>query len=376
MFACAFFFWRARARSPTIELLPFTDARPAWNGSYPYLTIPLINPEDGVSLNGAIKLNQPTLHHESVINESQVDLHTGMFLLRQTDLFVNDNFPLSLTRTYRPWTSYATAFGVGANHSYDIWPTGSRFPYTYIDLNLEEGRQMHFRRVSKGSGYADAVFRHEETSSEFYGALIAWNGDGWTLKFLDGAVVKFPEAYYAKNWAQGSAIEMQDASGHLVHLRRDKERNLLHLISPSGRTISFKHDNASRVIEASDDAGNVRKYSYDSTGHLETVADRSHTLYRFEYKQLFHFTGYDPYLMTAIFDGNGEKLLENTYDENGKISGQRLRSGVVYRFEYLLGRDRDIVETTVRGPEGEKRFFFHGGLLTKEETRAHKPQPH
>ena len=49
-----------------------------------------------------------------------------------------------------------------------IWPTGSRFPYTYIDLNLEEGRQMHFRRVSKGSGYADAVFRHEETSSEFY----------------------------------------------------------------------------------------------------------------------------------------------------------------------------------------------------------------
>ena len=80
--------------------------------------------------------------------------------------------------------------------------------------------------------------------------------------------------------------------------------------------------------------------------------------------------------MTAIFDGNGEKLLENTYDENGKISGQRLRRGVVYRFEYLLGRDRDIVETTVRGPEGEKRFFFHGGLLTKEETRAHKPQPH
>jgi hypothetical protein len=38
-----------------------------------------------------------------------------------------------------------------------------------MDLNLEDRRQIHLARISKGTGYADAVFRHADTSSEFYG---------------------------------------------------------------------------------------------------------------------------------------------------------------------------------------------------------------
>src|ERR1035438_1601701 len=108
----------------------------------------------------------------------------------------------------------ALQFGPGTNHPYDICPTGTRFPYTYMDLNLEDGRQIHFRRISKGTGFADAVFRHENTSSEFYGAQIAWNGDGWTLDFRDGRRFLFPEAYQAKNYAQGAPTEMRNADGH------------------------------------------------------------------------------------------------------------------------------------------------------------------
>jgi YD repeat-containing protein len=322
--------------------------------------------EDHVRFNSAITLSKPTIHHDSQTNEFEVDLHTGMFVLRQTDLFIGDSYPLSLTRTYRPWVLYVSAFGIGATHPYDICPTGSRFPYTYMDLNLEDGRQIHFRRVSKGTGYADAVYRHEETSSEFYAAQVAWNGNGWTLEFCDGARFKFPEAYYAKNCAQGAPSEMQDASGHHIQLRRDKQRNLEQLISPSGRTITFKYDDTARMIEAVDDAGNLRKYSYDPTGHLHSVADASHLRYRFEYKPLLHSAGYDPYLMTAIFDGQGKKLLQNIYDSGGRVTEQRLSSGDLYRYDYLF-REQDIVETTVNGPAGQRKFFFQGGILTKQE---------
>src|SRR5271166_4957091 len=155
-----------------------------------------------------------------------------------------------------------------------------------MDLNLEDGRQIHFRRISKCTGYADAVFRHEETSSEFYGAQIAWNGDGWTLKFRDGRRVLLPEAYYSKNYAQGAPFDMQDADGHHVQLKRDKKRNLEEIISPSLRKITLKYDASDRIIEAADDEGNIRKYSYDSSGHLEAVADASNILYRFEYAPL------------------------------------------------------------------------------------------
>jgi len=363
--------WKPAPRAVKVELLPFADLPPAWNGSYPYLVIsPVDLATDPVKFRSSILLIKPTVRHDSPINEFQVDLHSGMFVLRQTDLFIPDVMPLSLTRTYKGWDfdSRARAFGAGTNHPYDICPTGTRFPYTYMDLNLEDGRQIHFPRISKGTGYADAVFRHGQTSSEFYGAQIAWNGDGWTLKLRDGRRWLFPEAYYSKTFAQGAAFEMQAADGHRIQLKRDKQRKLEQLISPSGHTITFEYDGADRIIEATDDAGNVRKYSYDSSDHLETVADAAHVLYRFEYAPLLHLAGYDPYLMTAVVDGRGKVLLQNIYSgsDGGRISEQRLANGDVYRYEYIFVK-QEIVETIVSNPTGRRKFFFQRGIFTKEE---------
>lgn len=356
--------WKPAPRAVKVELLPFTDSPPAWNGSYPYLVISPNLGSEHAEFKSSILLIKPTVRHDSPMDEFEVDLHTGMFVLRQTDFFISDVTPLSVTRTYRVWDCCARSFGIGTNHPYDICPTGTRFPYTYMDLNLENGRQIHFRRISKGTGFADAVFRHDETSSEFYGAQIAWNGNGWSLNFRDGRRFLFPEAYYAKNYAQGAAFELQDADGHRTQLRRNKQRNLEQLISSSGRTITFKYDAADRIIEATDDAGNVREYSYDSSGHLETVADASHLLYRFQYALLLHW-GYDPYLMSAVVGGKGKVLLQNIY-EDGRVSEQRLANGDVYRYDYIFVKE-EIVETIVNGPTGRRKFFFQRGIFTKEE---------
>jgi YD repeat-containing protein len=195
------------------------------------------------------------------------------------------------------------------------------------------------------------VFRHDESSSEFYGARIAWNG--WTLDFRDVAQFLFPEAYNAKTHAPGAPFEMKDAAGRRIRLKRDERRNLEQLISSSGRTIRFKYDGSDRIVEAADDNGNIRKYSYGSSGHLESVADASLVLYRFEYAALLHFAGYDPYVMTAIVDGGGRVLLQNSYDDGGRISKQRLANGDTYN-EY--GKN-EIVETIVSAPVGIRKSF-------------------
>ena len=355
--------WKPAPRKIKVELLTFSDSPPRWDGSYLWLSISPLDPEsDHLKFKSSILPVKPTIRHDSPLDEFQVDLHSGMFVLRQTDLFTSDIMPLALTRTYRGWDfeSRARALGSGTNHPYDICPTGTRFPYTYMDLNLEDARQIHFRRISKGSGYADAVFRHDDTASEFYGALIAWNGDGWTLNFRDGRRLLFPEAYNAKTFAQGAAYEMWDAGGNRIQLKRDKERRLERLISPSGRTISFRYDDADRISEAEDDAGNIRKYSYDSTDHLKSVSDATHLLYRFEYAPLLHRTNYDLYLMTGIFNGRGLALLRNIYNasDGGRISEQRLADGSVYRYTYIFVK-QEIVETIVDGtpPAGERSFL-------------------
>jgi YD repeat-containing protein len=357
---------KASTHSVKVELFPFTDSRPAWDGSHLYLVISFGNiGSEHAKFKSSTLLNKPTVRHDVPINEFRVELHSGAFVLRQTDLFISDTIPLELLRTYRVWDFHGRAFGVGANHPYDICPTGTRFPYTYMDLNLEDGQQIHFPRISKGTGYADAVFRHDENSSEFYGAQIAWNGNGWALDFRNGSRFIFPEAYNAKSYAQGAPFEMQDAKGHRIQLKRDKQRNLDQLISPSGSAITFKYDAANRIIEATDNTGNVRKYSYDSSGHLEAVADAAHLLYRFEYSPLIHSPGYDPYVMTEVIDGRGTVLLRNAY-RDGRISQQKLANGDVYRYEYIFARN-EIVETIVNDPTGERKFFFQHGMFVREE---------
>lgn len=370
----AFLLFRKPAARPVkVELVPFTDSPPPWDGSYPYLLISLTadsknaaNPS-AVQFKSSISLVQPTLRHDSPVNEFAVDLHTGKFLLRQTDLFVPDEMPLSLTRTYAVWGNNRMAFGVGTNHPYDIAPTGSRFPYTYMNINLEDGRQVYFSRVSKGTGYADAVFRHSATSSEFYGAQVAWNGNGWTLGLKDGRQVIFPDSYNATSYAQGAPTEIRDAAGRGIQMTRDHVGNLIRLLSPSGHTIIFKYDDLNRIVEADDDAGNVRNYTY-SYGHLSTVSDRTHVLYKFDYEILLQSAGYDPYLMTSIRDGNDKELLRNWYADGARVSMQRLGDGETFRYDYLFNHQHNVVETVVTLPDkSEKRFLFENGVMVTQK---------
>lgn len=360
------FLWKRPPGPVKVELLPFTDSPPAWDGSQPWLVISPIADGGRIRFKTSISMVKPTVKHDAPVNEFVVNLRNGNFKVLQTDLFVSDVMPLSLTRTYYAWDTESHAFGVGTNHPYDICPTGTRFPYTYQVLNLEDGNRLYMPRVSKGTGYADAVFRYDLASSEFYGAITAWNGNGWTMTLRDGWKIYFPEAYNAKNFAQGAATEIADAKGDRIRLIRNKARNLEKLISPSGRTISFQYDSSDRIVEAQDDAGHVRSYSYDRGGHVETVSDGSRVLYRFEYQRLMPGAANDPWLVTAVLDADWHVLLENKYFW-GRVSEQKLADGEVYHYEYELD-GANVRQTTVTLPSGEKKIFeFQDGRLVEQK---------
>lgn len=343
-----------------VELLPYSDTPPAWDGSYPHLIVSLGDASKKPQFKSSISMVAPTARHLDPVNGFAVDLHNGRFILRQTDLFIPDVMPLSLTRTYIAWDYHGRAFGVAANHPYDICPTGDHFPYTYMDLNLEDGSAVHMQRISKGTGYADAVFRHGESFSEFFGAQTAWNGNGWTLTFRDNRKFYFPDSYQAKNCAQGAPTLVKDAQGHRIELKRDNDRKLEELISPSGHTIRFKYDASDRIVEAKDDAGNVRRYFYDVNGHIDAVSDGAHVLYRFEYAPLVREAGYDPWLMTRILDEDWRVLLENKYLW-ARVSEQKLADGEVFHYDYNLS-GRDVLDTAVTLPSAEKKVFsFRNG---------------
>lgn len=353
--ACAavgFFLWAYHFQhgSNHPELLALPLAKPSWDGSSPLFVIrDLPDSSQGLLQQVSYERAAPSMHHDSPVDEFEVGLGSGKFILRQTDLFVSDAIPMSLTRTYESFDTSGRSFGTGTSQPYDACPVGSRYPYTYMDLILEDGARVHFDRISKGTGYADAVYEHIATASpEFYGARINWNGDGWDLHLPAGLTYVFPEAYAAKTLALGAAKEIHGASGQRVLLLRDADGNLVQIVSPTGHKIDIDQRQPGRIIEAREDTGETRKYSYDSEDRLQTVSDDQKILYRFTY---------DGDRMTNIQDGNWSNLVTNSYYSNGRIAEQRLADGAVYRFSYEFNSANQIIRTVATEPGGEQKAF-------------------
>jgi len=107
--------------------------------------------EDNIVVPQLGKCSVPT-EHKGAVDRFEVDLRYGSFILRQTDLYLADVFEVPLTRSYdsSDWvhSNPVHAFGKNSNHPYDIVPLGTRNPYTYQMILLEDGDFLYFDRIS------------------------------------------------------------------------------------------------------------------------------------------------------------------------------------------------------------------------------------
>lgn len=308
------------------EYLSASIAPPRWDGNVPCVFAAV---REGKADPQIGECPMPT-EHSGQVDRFEVDLRYGAFILRQTDLYLDDVFEVPLTRTYasNDWISQNNlhAFGWNTNHPYDIAPLGTRNPYTFQYIALEDSNLIYFDRISRGTGYADAVFQHSETSTKYYKAVTRWNGNGWTTKLADGSEIRFPESYNAKNLAQGAPMEMRDTNGNVLQLKRDPQRNLMEIQTPHGHWIKFQHDDRTRIVRVDDDSGNWTTYLYNSDGMLADVAFSSGTHRHYSY---------DKRLMISITDEKGNVLVRNWYDKAAVVR-QEFSDGraISYRYRY------------------------------------------
>jgi YD repeat-containing protein len=257
---------------------------------------------------------------------------------------VSDAPPLALTRCYRLWEEAPRAFGIGTNHPFDTFPAGSRQPYTDMRIFMADGSSVHYDRISKGTGYADAVYEHVETATPFLGSRFSWNGGGWDLRFADGSLFVFPESYAATRPAEGGLIEIQDGAGHVVKLNRDQRRNLLEAVAPGGGFIKFQHDSGDRITTASDHRGRIVRYEYDLVGRLVGVVGADGRTFRYSY---------DGAKLVGVDAPDGTPRARVRY-VNDRVSALRLADGRVYRFSFvfLAAGDTQPVRVVVTDPAG------------------------
>jgi YD repeat-containing protein len=327
-----------------LDLLNRSDAPgPTMDGSFPCV-FESVGESDPPPQFG--KCGMPTTH-SGPVNRFEADLRYGHFVLRQSDLYVKDVFDVPLTRTYNSGDfmhpNRVHAFGKNTNHPFDIAPVGTRFPYTEQWLILEDGDFLDLPRISEGTSFEDAIYQHTETSTEFYKAVTAWNGDGWTTWRTDGFAIAFPEAYKATNTAQGAPTEMRDQDGNRLQLIRDGRRNLMEIRTPHNHWIKFKYDDQSRIVRAQDDKGQWAEYHYDGNGMLADVTLSS------GHKQHYSYAGV---LMTAIEDESHRVMLRNSYTAT-TLTGQDFGNGQIYSYSYVPSANGPFAESVdVTSPDG------------------------
>ena len=311
-----------------------------------------------------------------------VDLGTGLFVYKKTDLVEPDVIPIVLTRTYRQNDGTSRAFGIGTTHPYDLFLDGTNTNtpggYTWIDLILPDGGRVHFIRTSPctdPNGYcswSNAVYSCT-TPSAFYGATIQWTGSNWQLKTKDGTYMYFPESDFpnAIN-AQGAAItSMQDRHGNQLTFTRDANKNLTDITSPNGRWIHFTIDTSSRITQATDQSGRTVQYTYDTpcgSGLLCKVTDANGGVWSHTYDANKN--------MLTITDPRQIVYLTNQYDANNRVKKQTQADNTTFQFSYTLDNSGKVTQTNVTDPRGNLRqvTFNSDGYVLNDARAVGKPE--
>jgi len=316
-----------------------------------------------------------------------VDLQTGLFVYDKTDLVLPDVIPIVLTRTYRQSDPISRAFGIGTNHSFDIFTVGDnnlhpgQFPegYTYQDLILSDGGRIHFTRTSPcdPSGYCSfqgAVFTATSTETSFYGATITYQVNGassWTLRKKDGTIYLFPDSDGATIPQYAACVGMQDRYGNTMTFTRDSNHNLTQITSPNGRYIKFTYDSNNRITQAQDNIGRTVGYTYNTpcgTGLLCSVTDANGGVWAYTYDSNNN--------MLTIKDARGIVYQTNYYDANNRVYKQVQVDSSVYQYSYTLDQNGNVTQTNVTDPRGfvEQAAFNSDGFVSTDTFAVGKPE--
>ena len=267
-----------------------------------------------------------------VTDGEPVDLASGLFILRQTDLALPDVIPITLTRTYHSTDSYVRPFGIGMTHPYELYlfSVDNTDPYGRIDLVLPDGSLVHYVRP-EGANTNDPL-NYVGPPSVFGGSTLQRFSPGWNLTLKNGTIYHFP--------LDSPLAYIRDRFGNQLLLTRspDARGDIVRITSPNGRWMAFSYDapNCSRCIrQAQDNSGRVIDYVYDQTMRLSTVKDgQGNVLARYTY----YPDGCQG--MYQITDARGITYLTNEYTPNPDratdclVRKQTLVVGSVYEFSY------------------------------------------
>ena len=163
------------------------------------------------------------------------------------------------------------------------------------------------------------------TNSELPGSKAVPAAKGWKISEPDGTEKLFN--------AYGVLVEAANAKGHTTSYLYDDAWTLTEIITPSGKSFGVEQDERGKILGITLPDGGVLTYEYDDQENLIQVTNPEGGVRRYEYDDAHH--------MTAWYDEDGNQVVANTYDEQGRVTEQADALGNTMTFSY--GEDATTV---------------------------------
>ena len=309
-----------------------------------------------------------------------VDLGTGLYERSFTDITIFGAPSIILKRTYRNRDPQSRPFGVGTNHLYDWFLVGDNQQFKWLEIVLEDGSTVHYKRISPGTGAHDGIFEHVSSPTPFYNSRLKWNGSGFDVNLVNGTVYSFGVCGSADGRNCGIVGYADPAGRKLRMIREPTTGNLKAVIDSSKAGIELKYDAGSRIKEAKVIGSNLLvNYDYDSKGRLRRVENAGIIEVKLPFAKpkevpdprvAWMEYGYDAaHNMISMKDSTGFEMI-NEYDSKNRAIRQWLNDGSKFAFVYTVNSAGKITQTETTQPDGSVSrvaFTSSGNLLTSTE---------
>ncbi|MFZ0881521.1 MAG: hypothetical protein WA002_18640 [Candidatus Acidiferrales bacterium] len=300
--------------------------------------------------------NEPRDDTSEEIFQANLELH--LMIERRMDFHFEESPAIDLVRAYRTQDNYSRAFGIGANHSLNVFIVGEEGKW--LDLITEAGSRIHFKP-------ALGINLYEEADSgghfRFPRATLRYVWNTWHLRTADGWTYLFPYRPKARGDAVTVLTGMIDPNGKEYSMERNGAGDLLSVTAPSGDWLKFEYDSGHHIEQITDSRGRSMRYTYDARGHFIHTKDNSGSEESYTYD--------DQGQMLSALDSSGKAILANEYNATGDVVGEKLADGRVLQFDYTYPTKATLTGSRFTDPLGYVTEFD----FRKNSYHQSLPQP-
>jgi RHS repeat-associated protein len=266
------------------------------------------------------------------VSAEPVSTGNGNYLYHHTDLAIpGRGTGLRFERTYNALDSYSGPLGANWTHNYNVTLAHNQ---TTAQIKWGDGHGETF--ALSGMAFIPSPGVHSSLVANVDGTFLLTRKD--QVKFLFSAL--------------GKLTSIADRNGNTIQLSYDANRNLIQIADTVGRTLVLTYDGGNRITQIVDAIGRKTSFAYDGSNNLASTMDPAGEITQYSYD--------GSHRVTSIILPNGNTLLQNTYDAQGRVTTQKNGRGFAWTYAY---GSPAVGQTTITDPRGNTTIHTYDPSL-------------